>query len=231
MIIVLEGIDGAGKSTLAPLVVERLRAYYPKCAFESKSSCTSPDPLIDARMRALASLIWENHPSSDVFGPEHWIQLIAAWYSALDRLCLRSIQRENRLAVFDGWYFRNITKTMLRVNREADSIFPLFEHITPPDLTVFVDIEPALAFKRGKFSPIEVGRWDGHEGSDEEAYIAYQRRIRAILGQLALREDWARVEQDGAKPEVLADRIVAMCVRRGLDVRDRPLEVASAKRA
>jgi thymidylate kinase len=212
--IVLEGIDGAGKSTLAPLVAAALRhdlgaAVDPVPG--GKHDIGSTEPPIVARAERLRELIWRSpEDSTDTFGAAHWILLIASWYAALQRLRPDLADDYPGVTVMDGWYYRNIAKTMLRGPFDPDWLESLFGPVREPDLVVLVDTDPADAWARGDgFKATELGRWDGFTGTPEESFRAYQALVRDQLRRMAERRRWVTVpSRAGESPEQVAAAVV-----------------------
>lgn len=212
MIVVLEGIDGAGKSTLAPRLRDRMAPGYQRCFVLDKQTLRLSDAAPDAHIDRLRKLIWRDDENDrDVFGPRHWIALIAAWYHAVYASVLQSLEPAAELAIVDGWYYRNLIKTRLRLETDAPELAAMFASIPPPDHVVLIDVDPEIAWKtRTGFKTTEIGRWDGQCGSPCGGFVAYQSQIRAGLLADARDLGWQVIERTAASdPGVLIDSIVA----------------------
>ncbi|MEU7729798.1 hypothetical protein AB0B78_31905 [Streptomyces sp. NPDC040724] len=209
MLIVIEGIDGSGKSTLAALVARTLAPDRPVPA--GKKHLVASDPGTGTRADGLRRLIWSSDESAgDTFGAAHWILLIASWYAALARL-RPDLRDPDTVTVMDGWYYRNIAKTLVREPLDASWVESLFAPVPEPDLAVLLDVRPETAWsRRDGFKDTELGRWDGYDGPPREAFIAYQGVIREQLARMAADRGWLVIAPDPAAPP---EEIAAVVVR------------------
>jgi len=205
LLIVLEGIDGSGKSTLAPLICERLRPPQGNARPLLKKFVDYDDRYSRGHLRRLRHVIWgERKPKIDAMGGEHWVLLIAAWYAALSRRLLPGI---SDTLVSDGWWFRNVAKSIEDAALDETWVRALFSPVASPDLTILIDIDPTLVLKRvRRFDHRELGGWAQGGPTD---FVSYQSRIRKRLRDMAVASGWFVVEPRATEeaPE-LADRIV-----------------------
>ncbi|MFD5483306.1 dTMP kinase [Streptomyces hawaiiensis] len=192
MLIVLEGIDGSGKSTVARLVADELDPDGTYRATEKKSIGPA-DPATEARAAALRDLIWFSpEEQGDTYGAAHWILLIASWYAGLARLRPELADgHPDTVAVMDGWYYRNIAKTLAREPLDSHWVESLFAPVPEPALTVLLDVAPDVAWsRRATFKETELGRWDGHTGPPRDSFRAYQSVVRDGLLRMAAERNW-----------------------------------------
>ena len=211
MLIALEGIDGAGKSTTARELVAQLRDVSVDASFVDRRLGAGSDRYVAARAEAMRRLIWEAEAPADPLGSMHWILLIASWYAALERIQPRLSRDEESVVVVDGWYYRNIAKTVVRADADPDWLDSLFEFAPKPEVVVLLDVAPVTAWARGNaFTATELGRWDGHHGAPEAAFCSYQDRVGKELARMAERHEWERLTPpQGADPAAVAGEIVA----------------------
>lgn len=222
MLIALEGIDGAGKSTVARELEAQLRSADIDARCVDKKLAGAVRPEIRARAAQLRSLIWEADAPADPFGATHWILLLASWYSALDRIQPLFTEHDGLIVIADGWYYRNIAKTIIRAGAEEAWLDSLFFSAAAPDRVVLLDVDPQVAWARGPalFTDTELGRWDGYEGPAEEAFCTYQSRVRDELLRMGKDRGWAHYAPVGDRPpaEVAAaivDQVLADVQRAG----------------
>ncbi|MET7369758.1 hypothetical protein ABZS61_28605 [Streptomyces sp. NPDC005566] len=211
MLIAIEGIDGSGKSTLAPILAEHL-SLKPGQQRGDKKSVTAADKATAERAAALRDLIWaSDETSGDTFGATHWILLIASWYASLARLRPDLAPDAPGVTVMDGWYYRNVAKTLIREPFDPQWVWSLFAPAPQPALVVLLDVEPATAWeRRAQFKDTELGRWDGFTGPAREAFCGYQQLIRRHLLAMADQHDWLVIRPEtGTGPRDTAHAIAA----------------------
>jgi dTMP kinase len=193
VLIAVEGIDGAGKSTVAREIVERLQVISIEACYADKKAAGQVAPDIAARADALSRLIWNADAPVDRFGTLHWILLIASWYSALDRIQPLFSEHADRVVIVDGWYYRNIAKTIVRASADERWLDSLFTPAVDPDVVVLLDVDPKVVWtRRSEFTDTELGRWDGFGGEPVDAFCGYQARIRQELVGMSDKRGWVR---------------------------------------
>ena len=93
-----------------------------------------------------------------------------------------------------------------------------FDDVATPDVTVLLDIAPHIAWERDKNKKnTELGRWDGFEGSDKDAFCAYQEVIRGKLLLMAEQREWIVVpylKED--TPAEMSDRITKELAKKSI---------------
>jgi dTMP kinase len=211
-LIVLEGIDGSGKTTLAPLVCDRLWPPTGRALPLFKKFVDYEDAYTETHLKQLRHVIWDEcKPKVDVMGGEHWALLIASWYAVLQE---RTLATSDNTLVSDGWYFRNIIKSM-EEHEGLDEAWlrTLFAPVRAPDAVVLLDVKPELALRRGRaFDPRESG--ERALGGPVD-FVTFQSRIRRQLLRMAATENWIVVPVgEQQTPEVLADLVSEQISRR-----------------
>ena len=215
MFVALEGIDGAGKSTVAEGLCARFQsAGQPDVSLWRKSDHAIGDEWLNRRMAALRDLIWcdaDSEPVLDVLGTHHYLYLHAAWFAALQARLVRPLREfPTTVAVADGWYYRTVAKAAIRGAIPISWGLSLFEHAGRPDVVVFLDVPPEVAWARrkGAFKPSEMGRWDGRTGEPYESFCTYQAEVRDLLARLAVEFSWVVVKPDpGAGKEAVLSEV------------------------
>ncbi|NEC88394.1 hypothetical protein [Streptomyces sp. SID12501] len=169
----MEGIDGSGKSTVARLVTQELEPG--STAPTGRKHTVAADPGTEASADLLRELIWSSpEKQGDTYGAAHWILLIASWYAGPARL-RPDLTDAGTLAVLDGWYYRDIAKTLVREPLDTRWAESPFDPVPEPALTVLLDVAPEVArARRDNFKDTEIGCWDGFTGSSRASFFGYQ---------------------------------------------------------
>ena len=114
---ILEGIDGSGKTTVAKLVSDKLSNCHANRPTDKKC-ITSTDDYAIAKLAKLRDIIWsDNQPQKDPFTTYFWLKLIAAWYSHIEP---KSNVPTQCIRLYDGWFYRNLIKSSLRCNASLE---------------------------------------------------------------------------------------------------------------
>jgi len=160
VLIVLEGIDGTGKSTQAEILQERLEsAGYDSVRFREPS---------DSRW---GREIREKAAREDSLSPEEELALFQADRRENVERNLKPALAANRVVILDRYYFSTMAYQgakgidPVRIRRENEAF------AVPPDLVFFLDIDPGAGLGR-----IE-GRGPRALLFEREDYLAEVRRI------------------------------------------------------
>lgn len=222
MLVVLEGLDGAGKSTQ----VKRLRSYL-------ESRCESLEyihfPRYDAPVYGdlISRFLRGDFGGNDQVHP----QLVALLF-AEDRHGavpeMKKILSSGGTVLLDRYVYSNIAYQCAKLNteeeREAlrkwiiDTEYGAFG-LPVPDLNIFLDVPTGFvekklsADRKGNDRTYLAGGHDIHE-----ADMAFQRRVREIyLSQCALDPKFIRVDCSDASGNMLPPDIIAGKVRAEVD--------------
>ena len=198
--VTLEGVDGAGKSTQASRLVERLRA-------RGLDVVALREPGGTAISEAIRAILLD--PANDEMASECELMLYEASRAQLVRQVVEPALAAGSVVVCDRYYDstyayqaggRGLDEGLVRRANELGSCG------VAPDLTLVLDIEPERAFARAA----------GRDRMEAEG-LALQRAVREAYRELARQEPGRvrLVDASGAAGEVEA-RIDAELARAGL---------------
>ena len=217
-LIAIEGIDGAGKTTL---MLALARAFeqrgWPHVLVNKNTTELPGEPALSQRLRAVNALVYARSRGQDggeAWGDHHWLFLLAAWFSLLDRCVVRPALARGQHVLVDNGSAKILARYLV------DGAFPgglaraVFADLARPDLAMLLDLDPAGALARkGEFSPME----SGFAGEAESAFVRYQSRVRKLLTGFAAAEGWAIVDvADRSPDEVLTEALGLVEARLGL---------------
>ncbi|WP_298966701.1 hypothetical protein [uncultured Roseibium sp.] len=212
MLIAIEGIDGAGKTTVSDRLVSTLKQLGTPARACRKNDISFNNTFADSRLGHLRETIWpsEGEPDEDLLGTHFYLYLLAAWFSATSTRLAPFAGNDKEMVVIDGSHYRVMAKAHQRAGLPMEFLYRLFDHVVKPDLVILLDLDPAIAWRRRSvFRETEIGRWDGFDGPPETAFCRYQSRIRYLLCQFAEENDWFVIRQDW---EMCADDIIDQIV-------------------
>jgi thymidylate kinase len=209
MFISLEGIDGAGKTSVASVLAERENLIY----LNKKSSQIS-DPFVAAQFAKIKDANYPgfNGEFDHLLSPRYWLYLQCVWYTVIYDNCVRPHLERGKTVIVDGWIYKFIAKVTPELDH-ADLLGGPCSLVPAPDRVVMLDVAPSLALKRkGAFTHYEAGSHTGH-GHSEDNFVRFQTEIRARL--LAMQDArWTVLPvAEHATPAALAGQIAdQVCV-------------------
>jgi thymidylate kinase len=197
-LIVLEGIDGVGKTTLAQKLASALDGDVTYC---SPKTIATTHPHLEWSMRTLASILWpteERKEHAHRLPTGYWLSLQAAWYAVLSDAVVTPALAAGRVLLVDGWYFKFVAKLLVGGAELAPSL-DAFRAARKPDAVLLLETPPSDVWaRRAGFSAYEMGSIQGYEDLGRGSFVAYQTRIQEQLAALATSQGWRRVPLAGS---------------------------------
>jgi thymidylate kinase len=194
-LIVVEGIDGSGKSSVCKLVGQRLdMAALIIKTLTIKTRCAEPEFAVDL-MDRLAALIWPPVDTSydHQLPASYWLHLQAAWYELLGAFVVAPALDECGVLLMDGWFYKIVAKLRLRGFGAAE-LDTAFGRIVRPDAVILLAPDPVDVWARGReFRLTELGLHHPKEYRElgRESFVHYQRRVSAQLRASADNHGWS----------------------------------------
>jgi len=196
--ITLAGIDGAGKSTVASRLADRMAPSTPVAMLDTRNA-RPVDPSFDGEFDKLHQCIWTDAPW-DVqlaMGHRHFYRLLGAWFGLLDEHVVTPRLTAGEAVIADGWVHKSVARAALRRDRIPEVLDGGFDTLTSPSLTMLLDIPPEVSYARkaavNDLTPVECGEHDGYAGG-RQGFMSFQTAIRQELRRRADQEGWAIVE-------------------------------------
>ncbi len=217
LFVCLEGIDGAGKTTAADLASRLLRERGLAVESFDKKKALFGSQYVRRHMAGLREVIW-GHPADDPYlelGDWHWIYLQAAWYSAASRCAVQPLTEAGFVVLTDTWLHKFLAKLALRPHVDLDRARAVFADLVRPDLVIQLDLDPATAAARkASFGISEAGNHEGSVELSTGSFVAYQRRLSAVLDEWGQAEYWLRLDVNALAPEEVAAQVAELVARR-----------------
>lgn len=179
MFISLEGADGVGKTTLAPMAA----ALLGDAAIEVRSKKSVPEDSQEIResMERLRALLWPeiSAASWEAIPSQYWTYLQVAWYTMSSRFVVEPLLAEGKVVLVDGWYYKSMAKAGLdRHGVDTDLLREAYLHVREPDATVFVRSDMSMLFdRRDDFSHYELGGSGQYDSRGRDSYVDHQSRM------------------------------------------------------
>jgi thymidylate kinase len=187
--IVLEGIDGAGKTALRDRLSASLSDLH-VTPQNPKEIAAEPD-FARQGMTSVAGLLWPKVDTSfdHLLPAEYWLYLQATWYTLGSRFVIDPKLQRGEVLLADGWYYKFYAKLRLR-GFSSGFLDAVFQAVTEPALVLLLDPEVEAVWGRKQFRLTELGLHDDYERLGRDSFIDYQSRVRRMLLEVAARWGW-----------------------------------------
>jgi dTMP kinase len=212
MLIAFEGIDGAGKTTVASLLVAELSASGFKVIEATKRQPGVSSPFAREQLHALAARLWgiPHDQRLGELGSLHWIYLNAAYFAGVHHALTEEVRvGAADIVIFDNWIHKFAARVATNGRYQLDEVLRITEFLPQPDIVFLLDVTPEVAAERKPFAS-ELER--GSLGNGERDFSSYQALIRDLLSRMATRFGWPVVPA-GSKPAGQLATEVAQVVR------------------
>lgn len=183
--IVIEGIDGSGKTTIANSVSEKLNDNGYKTVFVNKKNTDICDEYIKKFMGNIRKSLWENSPTDPVGEvPEKaWLFLHSLWYTMMEEKVINKLIDDYEFVIMDGWYYKFLARHLTNGEFDFELSYSIINTLRKGDYTFLLDIKPEECFKRrDDFKPSELGAHEIKQKENEETafnkFVRYQNMVR-----------------------------------------------------
>jgi thymidylate kinase len=222
--VALDGIDGAGKTTVSECLEARLSKTAGSVVRYTHRCVSHPEPIVEERIRLLRKLIWGRAKSNhEVVNSYHRFLLVSAWYHLVARcLAQQSHRQRARVLILDGWWYRHVAKTALRTGMTVESLGRLFEHITlKPQRRFLLVVAPEVAWTRKSYDEHEFGYWDGLQDlAPPDAFRQYQGKVHSVLTEVEDTAPWTLVPVQGSDRAVVVVEKILDLIHHDLSSQD-----------
>lgn len=207
-LIVFEGLDGAGKTSVSELVVRALVERGCQCVYLRKKSAEVANGYLDSQLKAMAELIWgynEDDPI-DRLGDWHWLHKMTSYFNALDECFVGPALEQGNIVIADNWYFKFLARFAQKPKAIADHALACLSTVRSPNLVVYLKLSPEIAaLRKERFSLGESGYMDGMHGATVSNFVTYQERISKTMDEMATAQGWRTVEASQSQREVVEE--------------------------
>jgi thymidylate kinase len=214
-LITVAGIDGAGKSTLAAALCEKLNDAGQDTILAGKRTVDVPSSEdLSQYLDAVNAVVYRRKASvAQACGDRYWLFALAAWYSLQDELIVRPALQAGTHVILDNAHHKILARYAVNPEVPAEAARPVFAHLTAPDMVLFLRItaHEALRRKRG-FTAVEAG----HTGPSQAHFITYQDKVTDELSRQQTGETWAPIDVTSKSPDAVLRAALAALAERGV---------------
>ena len=184
-LIIIEGIDGSGKTTLAKELSKRIT----NSIFLSKKTIDANTEFQKNFMDMIKFPLWNNKSNNiDEIDEESWMYLHMLWYHMVQEFVLkRYLKSSLDYIIMDGWYYKFLARHMVNDKMNIELVLSLFSRLFKGDTVIMLDVSPNICYQRkGHPSPSECGihKHMQKEYDDYVSFCSYQHEVSLALKSL-----------------------------------------------
>jgi len=213
LLIALEGIDGAGKTTTAALLTKQLAERGYSVTSTNKRDTAVQNPFAQQQIQAVGERLWgvPHDARLSTVGSLHWVYLNAAYFAATHH-ALSSELPGQHVAVMDNWIYKLIARMASNGEFQLDEMLTMISPLPQPNVVIMLDVPPKVAVQRRDFSYAEHGLLAARHNTFE----SFQAVVRGNLLRMASYYDWDVIVPGDADADEVASEIVSIIERRFL---------------
>lgn len=204
-IVVVEGVDGAGKTTLVHALRRMLDAHGTAVRLVDKNT-TATDPALRERLQQTNRLVYCNDGGQrNNWGDAHWLYALGAWFHLLDECVIRPCIAAGSDVLVDNSHYKIWARYRAGGTIDPAAVDAVFSPLSEPDIGILLDVSPVVAVsRRERFTPLESG-FTGR-------FVEYQSAVRDQLLALTSRSGrWHRIGVDDMAAPAVAETAFALC--------------------
>lgn len=189
-LIILEGIDASGKTTVSALVEKLLSERNYRTKSVSKHFEAYEDSNKYKFATGLKQLIW--HDYDDSFITTHGcLYKFSLWYVILLSNYIAPMLNEYDYIIVDGWFYKIYARLSLKPDFNEKIGNEILKTLIVGDEIFLFNIDPCVAYSRRKaFTISEMGFLENdyeNEKDNKESFIEYQNKVQQRLVNMQIR--------------------------------------------
>lgn len=205
-LIVIEGIDGAGKTTVSYHLNERLKKNY-KSIYINRKDLKTNSAYINKFMNNIKKSLWESSlddPINEV-DEEGWLYLHMLWYHMFQKNRIEILLKKYDYVIMDGWFYKFWARHLTNGGVDFDYSKQIISRLMKGDIVFYLDISPYKCFKRKAVcNQAELGiLGNDYEGNIKEKFVSYQTKVQHNYETIAKRMGFKIIDGDNTVDNIV----------------------------
>jgi thymidylate kinase len=195
-LISLEGIDGVGKTSCAPIICEKFSMDGKKYLYINRKAIPSSNEYIKLHMEYLYAILWGDgavcskapNVAFNGLNREHWRHLMIAWYCAFEQHMILPLLEEGISIITDGYVYKEIVKA-IHSTGDLDTE-KQFDFLYKPDIVFYLTASPKDCIRDDSYTNrAESGMFVGMQSD----FVKHQNSMKLIYDKLAVNKNWITI--------------------------------------
>lgn len=213
-LIVVEGIDGIGKTTLTKYLLDKMQEQGLDCVLLSKKEpkFSNVSEEIVTYSDTLKELVWakkEDGIPLDFLTDKGWILQLSLWFVFLKENYIKKEVEKHDIVILDGWFYKLYGRFMQNVNVRKTLLTELLSLADIEGKVFLLQEQPEVCWtRRKKFKYTELGNYGTTIVDHRTAFIAFQRKVQNELLRLARERRWDVIACDNRSVEEIGTELI-----------------------
>lgn len=211
-LIIIEGIDGSGKTTLANELRNTLNEKYKLSAlFLSKKSVDASTPFQQAFMKNIRRSIWQNavvDPVNEI-DEETWLYLHMLWYHMLESFVIKNKFYKYDYLIMDGWYYKFLARHIVNNKIDIETSEQMLSKLINGDVVFLLNAPSDICLKRKngvKLSECGVHK-NNIKDSMGDSFCKYQDEVFDAYKSLKQKHGFIDIDSSGTIEESIKQMV------------------------
>jgi thymidylate kinase len=213
-VVIIEGIDASGKSTIASELVTILRTLGITCHHADKKHPKFTDEYIQEYSDKLGALIWSEQKEETqtpflFLGSLGWLLQLALWYNFLKEVYIPKLIASYDFVIVDGWFYKLYARMCQDASIDRDLLDSILAQLQISQNNIILKIDPKNSWaRRSIFKPTEMATFGINPINQYDSYLAFQQKVQNTLLCLASVNSWYVLDVNNDSPDHIT-RIIA----------------------
>ena len=220
--VVLEGLDASGKTAVSKMIEKKLSKWkvysiVKREYFEISEDIYYENDYIMNFQKKLNELAWKQDADKLLcYMPVNTLGFIhAAWYEMFYLKYILDAKTRYDVILVDGWWYKTFARIMVTSDYHYKCVIALAPFLPCGDVTIFLDVEPEIAWNRrkGEFNKFERGLQNDVLGYEMEIsspfrqFVSFQKKTKKNILKI-LPKDFIQIETSHKDINQVTDVIV-----------------------
>lgn len=210
-LIVLEGIDASGKTSISRMLYCRLAAEGKRCMLLSKKNPKMEGAEESQYVEKLRNIVWAEKTKGIPWGflnETQWILQLSLWYSVLTEQYIKPLKEKEDILLVDGWFYKIYARCQLNKNVPYTLLDEMLKSLDVADEVYLLDNEPEECWeRRTDFKDTEVAPYGEKIRNYRESFVGYQGKVQNNLHKIAEGHGWDIINCRKKKEKIIVEDI------------------------
>ncbi|MFR3142006.1 MAG: dTMP kinase [Lacrimispora saccharolytica] len=187
-LVIIEGIDGSGKTTISKQLNDILSTMY-KSIYINRKNFEVDSVFVNKFMSNIKKSLWESTSTDPIneIDEEGWLYIHMLWYHLFQKNYLEPMLEQYDYVIMDGWFYKFWARHLTNGGVDIDYSKQIISRLCKGDIVFYLKVNPDVCFYRKEnCNQAELGILGDTKGSSpEERFVDYQSKVQIQYEQMS----------------------------------------------